>query len=38
MPGYSKELGRDKPLTSPEIDELVALLAFWREKDHNGRK
>lgn len=31
MPGYSKERGRDKPLTSQEIDELVELLAHWRE-------
>ena len=30
MPGYSPERGRDKPLTSQEIDDLVALLASWR--------
>jgi mono/diheme cytochrome c family protein len=30
MPGYSRDRGREKPLTSQNIDDLVALLAHWR--------
>jgi len=31
MPGYSKERGRDRPLTGQEVDDLVELLAHWRK-------
>lgn len=38
MPGYSPARGREKTLTSQEIDDLVALLASWRESGHAGSR
>jgi mono/diheme cytochrome c family protein len=38
MPGYSPALGRNEPLTSEEIHDLVALLAYWRGGGQTGKR